>query len=156
MMTTSSVVYGWRPTSLYTVPDWLRMYTSIVWAEKKINLIIKLSGWGLVAPSCFEDYGFQTIWSHWSLALSTVTTWLPTSLLGMTPNSRISAEICLLPRKMVGLELPNPTGDYSPSPTSVNRSSQWSLSTNIFSSCKIQCWVLDSLFNYHKNAPSLL
>ena len=75
-------------------------------AQKRIfTFIFELSGWALVTPSCFlktRKRCFQTVWSHWSLALST---WLQTGLLG-TP--RTLAEMRLLPRKVVGLKPDQP------------------------------------------------
>ena len=46
--------------------------------------------------------------SHRSLALSTVATWLPTSLPGALPNLWILAEMWLLPWKVVWLKLDQP------------------------------------------------
>ena len=54
---------------------------------------------------------FQTIYSHRSLALSTVATWLPTGLLGVPP---ILAEMWLLPQKVVLLNWAKRTGGYGP------------------------------------------
>ena len=57
---------------------------------------------------------FQTIWSHRSLALSTVAMWLPTTRLGAP---WILAEMWLLPQKVVGLKPTDPinlSGIYGP------------------------------------------
>jgi len=47
---------------------------------------------------------FQTIWSHRSLALSNVATWLPTGLLGVPLKLWILAEMWLLPWNVIGLK----------------------------------------------------
>ena len=48
------------------------------------TFIFELSGWALVAPSCIEDY--KALLSNYLQplisTLSTITTWLPTGLLG--------------------------------------------------------------------------
>ena len=84
-------------------------------ARKKIfTFIFELSGWVLRHLCALKTRKrcFQTIWSHRSLAVSTVAMRLPTGLLGAPPNLWILAEMWF--EMWSSWNLTNPTGDYGP------------------------------------------
>jgi len=100
-----------RQRSGVTLPKaaWQRHVAPIILQEVWnffFAFIFQLPGWALMAPSCFEDLeaSLSNYLQPLTSTLSTVARWLLIGLPGVSPNSRILAEMWLLPQKVVRLK----------------------------------------------------